>query len=138
MERPIIVVDADKGESEELCAALEQDNYRTVALDSLLHIGKKIQETACRVLILDLDNLPVDNRLITNLRRENPGLPIIGLSSSPFHPDLEEAMSSHICACLSRPPDFGELIYCIRSFCNNGLSGDEEPQKKERTQDVEP
>lgn len=137
MERPIIVVDADKAESQGLCAVLERDNYRTIALHSLGNLEERIQATASRVVILDLDTLPVDNRFITRLRKENPNLPIIGLSSRPFHPDLEEAMSSHICACLRKPPDLGELIYCIKSFCNNGILDRKNPNKEEKLDHAE-
>lgn len=125
MSRPIIVVGADKTESRDLCSALERDNYFTVAIHSLATLEEKIRETACEVVILDLDTLPVDNRFITDLRRQNPGLPIIGLSSRPFHPELKEAMSSHICACLGKPPDLDELIYCIRSFWQDRVTHEE-------------
>jgi DNA-binding NtrC family response regulator len=125
MDRPIMVVDADKTESRDLCNALERDNYHAIAIHSLGNLEEKIRETACKVVILDLDTLPVDNRFITDLRRQNPGLPIIGLSSRPFHPELKEAMSSHICACLGKPPDLDELIYCVRSFWQDGATSKE-------------
>jgi DNA-binding NtrC family response regulator len=121
MQRPVIVVCMDKLESEQLCRALESENYRTIAKDSIMDLEKTIQETTCLVLILDLDTSSVDNRFIRQLRRGNPGLPIIGLSSSPYHPELKEAMSSHICACLDKPPDLDELLYCIKSFSLDGL-----------------
>jgi len=116
MQGPVIVVSTDKSESEELCRFLESENYATSARDSMINLEKTIQETACLVLILDLDTLSVDNRFIRQLRREKPRLPIIGLSSSSYHPELEEAMSSHICACLRKPLDLDELRYCIKSF----------------------
>lgn len=127
MDRPIVVVDADKEQCENLCSLLERENYRTVKLHLLLNLERIIQETSCRVVILDLDTLTVNNRFITNLRRQNPGLPIMGLSSSPYHPELGQAMSDHICACLRKPPDLDELIYCIKSFCENGPSPGEGP-----------
>lgn len=120
MDRPIIVVDGDRAESEELCAALERENYHSIAQHLLMNLEKRIQETACRVVVLDLDTLPVDDRFILRLRKRNPSLPIIGLSRNPFHPDLKEAMSCHICACLRKPPDLDELIYWLRSLDEDG------------------
>ncbi len=120
MNKPIVVVDADKEECDRLCILLEQQNYGTVSLHSLHDLEKIIQKTACRVVILDLDSLPVDNRSIKDLRRQHPGLRIMGLSSSSYHPELEQAMSDDICACLRKPLDLDELIYCIKSFCQNG------------------
>ncbi len=122
MRGTVIVAGMEKLESEELCSALESENYRAIAKDSMMNLQKTIQETACLVLILDLDSSPVDNRFINQLRRVRPGLPIIGLSTSPYHPELKEALSSHICACLSKPPDLDELLYCIRSFALDALN----------------
>ncbi len=117
MDRPIAVVDANKEECQELCAVLEGEDYRTIGLDSLVSLETYMQEGACRVVILDLDTLPVNNRFISDLRKQNPRLPIILLSSRQFHPELQAAMSTDICACLSKPPDPDELIYCLKSFC---------------------
>ncbi|UCG11591.1 MAG: PhnD/SsuA/transferrin family substrate-binding protein [Deltaproteobacteria bacterium] len=86
-------------------------------LHSLEDLQEKVQESVCRVVILDLDNLPVDNRFFRELKRKNPRLHIVGLSSRPFHPELEEAMSSHISSCLTKPLDMEELLYWLRSVC---------------------
>jgi hypothetical protein len=43
MERPVIVVDADKEQSQELWHALERDNYRAIALHSLGHLEEKLR-----------------------------------------------------------------------------------------------
>ena len=119
MDRPIVVADADKNQCEKLCALLRQENHNVVELHSLLNLKKIVQETSCRVVIMDLDSLPVDNRFIKEFRRQNPGLPVMVLSSRSFHPELEQVMSKHICACLRKPPDPEELLYCIKSFCEN-------------------
>ena len=130
MESLVFVVDSDKTESQELCDVLERDEYSTIAMDSLENLEKRIEETSCRAVILDLDSLPVDNRFILHLRRRHPKLPIIGLSSSPFHPELEEALSSHVCACLRKPPDPDELLFCIKSFCQNESSNGKRPERE--------
>jgi len=80
-------------------------------------LEKNVRAGACQAVILDLDSLPVDNRLLRNLRRKDPSVRIIVLSSRRFHPELEEAMSTHIYACLSKPVDSEELIYWLKSGC---------------------
>ena len=119
MEGPIIVVDADEAESEKLCAVLERDNYPAVALATLGDLEEKIQETACGVIIMDLDTLPVDNQFIRHLKCQKAEVHIIGLSSRPFHPELQEAVSTHIYACLGKPVDTDELIYWLKSIDEN-------------------
>ena len=116
MEGPIIVVDADETESEALRVVLERDNYPAIALNSLEKLEEEIPESACGVIILDLDTLPVDNRFIRYLKRQKDNMHIIGLSSRPFHPELQEAVSTHIYACLAKPVDTDELLYWLRSI----------------------
>jgi DNA-binding NtrC family response regulator len=119
MERPIIVVGADEAESKALCAALKSENCHTIPLHSLMDLEKMIQETASGVVILDLDTLPVDNRFIRHLKRQKEKIYIIGLSSRPFHPELQEAVSTHIYACLGKPVDTDELLYWLKSIDEN-------------------
>ena len=119
MQRAIIVVDENTSESEELCRVLQQENYQAISLNSLANLEERIQETACSVVILDLDTLPVNNRFIRNLKVKRDKMHIIGLSSRPFHPELEEAVSTHIYACLGKPVDTDELLYWLRSIDAN-------------------
>ena len=122
MERPIVLVDADKAECKKLSALLESKNYRIVASHSLSNLERNVEEGAVKVVILDLDTLPVDNRFITQLRRQNPEVRIMGLSNRPFHPELKEAISKHFYACLYRPVDTEELFYWLRSIDDNEVS----------------
>ena len=116
MQEPIVVVDGDEEQCRGLCATLEREHFTTTAFHSLLNLEREIQDTGRRVVILDLDTLPVNNRLFRTLRRTNPGVCIIGLSSRPFHPELKEAMSQHIYACLSKPLDEEELVFWVKSL----------------------
>jgi DNA-binding NtrC family response regulator len=116
MQEPIVVVDGDEEQCRGLCATLEREHFATTAFYSLLNLESEIRESGRRVLILDLDTLPVNNRLFRTLRKTNPAVCIIGLSSRPFHPELEEAMSQHIYACLSKPLDEEELFYWVKSL----------------------
>ena len=115
MQDPILVVSANEQHCLELCAVLEGEDYRIRLLDSLEHLAGGIKGDDCRLAILDLDSLPVDNRLIRKLKRKNPSLRIIGISSRSFHPELREAMSSHIYACLGKPVDEEELVFWVKS-----------------------
>jgi len=119
MEEPIVVVNANETQCRELCAVLEREHFRATAMYSLMRLKGEIKEGSCRVVIVDFDSLPVDNLLFRDLKRENAEVHIIGLSSRPFHPELEEAMSRHISSCLSKPVDVEELIYWIRSICQS-------------------
>jgi len=116
MQKPIVVVDGDEEQCRGLCATLEREHFTTTAFHSLLNLEREIREVGRRVVILNLDTLPVDNRLFRTLRKTNPGVCIIGLSSRPYHPELEEAMSRHVYACLGKPVDEEELIFWLKSL----------------------
>jgi DNA-binding NtrC family response regulator len=116
MEKGIVILDANKKNCRELCAMLDEQNYNIVPKHSLNDLSKFIDDISCQLLILDLDSISVDKNLFRKLKKNNPKLYIVGLSSRPFHPELEEAMSHHIYACLSKPVDEEELVYWIKSL----------------------
>jgi DNA-binding NtrC family response regulator len=127
MGRPIAVIDADIESCLALCEALEQEQYRASPFHSVVNLEREIQGGRYRVVILDLDTLPVDNRLFRELKRVSPESYIIGLSSRPFHPNLEEAFSAHISVCLAKPVDRNELVCWLRSLCENESSSRDSP-----------
>jgi DNA-binding NtrC family response regulator len=121
MGRSIIVVDADPEEPHGLRRILERNHYETAHLQKLPDLLEHIRRNPCHALILNLDSLPIDNRFIRNLSRDNPEVCIIGISSRTFHPELEEAMRAHISACLSKPVDEDELLFWLKSLCSGEL-----------------
>lgn len=116
MQSLIVMASGDKRESRDLCTLLKSHGYRIIRSHSLANLGTQLGENDCRLLVLDLDHFSVDNRLIRELRRQHPGLSIIALSSRTFHPELEEALTSHISACLVKPVDVDELLFWLRSM----------------------
>jgi len=123
MEEPIVVANANEAACLELCISLEKEHFRATAVHSLMALEGEVREGVCRVVILDLDSLPVDNRLFRELKRKNPSLHIVGLSSRPFHPELKEAMSRHISSCLTKPVDMEELLYWLKNVCQEETRG---------------
>jgi DNA-binding response OmpR family regulator len=119
MEEAILVVGANPDEGRELCTVLEHQHYRAAAVDSLERLQEHLKKRDCRVILLDLDSFPVDSRYIRELLRNNTEAAIIALSSRTFHPELKEAMSTQISACLNKPLDADELFYWLRSICGN-------------------
>jgi DNA-binding NtrC family response regulator len=100
VDEPIVVVGADKKQCKELRAILASEHYRITTLHSFVNPEENIHEGSCRAVIIDLDTVPVSNRDLRELKRKNPDIFIICLSKRKFHPELEEAISRHIYACL--------------------------------------
>jgi DNA-binding response OmpR family regulator len=127
MRQLVAVVNSDKEDCQRVCAFLAQRSYRAIPLHSLNHLERETQGGGYRVVIVDLDTLPVDNRLFREIKKSNPRTRIIGLSGRPFHPDLEEAFSAHISVCLAKPVDWDELMYWLRSLGENERSPRDSP-----------
>jgi DNA-binding NtrC family response regulator len=127
MNEPVVVVDADERQCSELCGLLEGEQYSVIPLHSLVNLKKTVCRNGCQVVLVDLDNLPVENRVFRELKKTNPALRILGLSSRPFHPELQEAMSKYIYVNLSKPIDGDELIYWLKSICENDADSRDSP-----------
>ena len=69
--------------------------------------------------MIDLDDLPVAKNFFRELKEIDPSLNIMGLSSRSFHPELEDAISKYIYACLRKPVDTDELLYLLKSIYKN-------------------
>ncbi len=128
MDEPIVVVDADEEQCKELRTILAHEHYRITTLHSLLNLEESIHEGTCRAVILDLDTVPVGNRALRELKRKNPEVFIICLSKRKFHPELEEAISRHMYACLGKPVDPDELVYLLRSIYKNDADPRDPPE----------
>jgi len=116
VKESVLIYDSDKKQCLELCALLNNKDYQTTPVHSLNHLGKHICETDFQILVLDLDTVQVDKKLFRDLKKLKPSLSILGLSNRPFHPELEEAMSRYIYACLNKPIDEDELVFFLKSL----------------------
>lgn len=116
MERPVAVVMADERDCLALCALLQRQDYWAIPLHSVPSLERHIRQSGPQVVILDIDSLPVNNRLFRDLKKINPEVRIIGLSSRPFHPELKEAISGFMLACITRSFDEDELLFWLKSI----------------------
>jgi DNA-binding NtrC family response regulator len=112
----VAVVDADVQNCQELCALLEQASIPVAPLYSLEDLREQLSKEQVKALIVDLDSLSVDNSFFRNLKKQNPYLYILCLSSRTYHPGLQEAMGSHIYASLAKPLNSEELFFWIKTI----------------------
>ncbi len=115
----VVVIDADLQQGQRLVALLQENGYRAAALGSLVEMEKHLQKSPCQVVIMDLDTVPATNQFFRGFKSRNPGVYILGLSRLRYHPGLEEAMGSHIYACLGKPLDPEELLFWLKSIPEN-------------------
>lgn len=116
MGKLVLVLDADRTQCRQVCTILDERQYQPVAVHSLTDLEQLLGASACRTVIIDIDSVPVDNRLFRVLKQQNPGISFLCLSGSRFHPELQEALGNHIYACLNKPVDPDELFYLLKSI----------------------
>lgn len=117
MGKPVVaVMDGDKDHCQKTSELLRASDYPTVSLTSFENLPEQIRRASVKVLLVDLDCVVVDNTFFRNIKKQQPGLFILVLSSAFHHPGLEEAMQSHIYACLAKPLDPEELLFWLWSI----------------------
>ena len=114
MSKNILVVDSNKEECNDLCEALNRVKHQATPLFSSIKLDERIKETACLVVILDLNTPSIDNNVIKQLTIANSGVYFLGLSKNRLNPEFEESICYHIYACLNKPVDLDELLYWIK------------------------
>jgi DNA-binding NtrC family response regulator len=111
-EKKVALVDAYEEACRELCDLLAQRHYKTVALYSLAELETCLKDHACKAVLMDIDSISVDNRTLRELTTRHPEACFLCTSKDRFHPDLKDAISYHIYACLNKPVDPNEFFYC--------------------------
>jgi len=119
MKKEVVVLDADKSQSQNLCTFLNDNTYTAIPMNSLANMDRCIAETDCRAVVLNLDSITVTNKTLRDLKRKNPSINIIALSKRQFHPELEEALREYISVCLAQPADTDELVYWLKAVFEN-------------------
>jgi len=120
VEETVVFMGGRTKDAGEIRSVLEGENYRVFSVSAVKDLTGLIKKSAARALILDIGLVPVDNRTLKELRRDNPGLCIIALSDRSFHPELKEALSHYIDACFAKPVEWEGLLYYLRSALRNG------------------
>ncbi len=113
MKKEIVVLDADQNQSRDLYTMLEEHNYKAINIGSLQDLENHFKNNVCQAVIMDIDSVAVTNRAIRQLTVKNPETYFLCLSKDRFHPELKEAICSHIYACIKKPVDPDELFYWI-------------------------
>ena len=119
MKKGVAVLGKSQKHCENLCALLSDHRYEVVLPSSFSEMESYLADHECRAVILDLDTLAIDNRILRDFKKKNPEINIIAFSKRQYHPELEEALRNYISVCLTKPVDPDELFYWLRSIFEN-------------------
>lgn len=114
MEKGIIILDAGKDSSENLFRILSFRHYEVEKIQSFSSLEILMATDRYLAVVIDIDSVPIDKRVIRDLNFKYPGIRFLCTSRDRFHPELKDAICCHIYACLNKPVDPDELLYWIK------------------------
>lgn len=116
MKKKILVVNANVQECNNLCVLLSQHDFLTVPVVSMQGLENILRDKDCITVILDLDTIPVSNRIFKELSLKYQNVTFLCISTKRFHPELQDAIRHYIYACLNKPVDPDELVFWTKSI----------------------
>lgn len=122
MEKTVFILCADKEEALALRDLLHGQNASSLSFSRMEEMEEEIRSSSCLAVLVDLDSVPVKSREVRKLVSLRPGVKVLCLSRSRYHPELAEAISTDVYACVSKPVDPEELHFWLRS------AGEERPE----------
>jgi hypothetical protein len=126
MEKEVIILGLDEKQNRQLSVLLEESGYHFTVFQDLSKLKSSIKGRDDLAVILDLDSVPLDNRIIRDLALKNPGIFLIGVSKERFHPELKDAICYHLYACINIGSDQyqlqDELLYWLKTICVNEIN----------------
>ncbi|CAB5095453.1 hypothetical protein D3OALGA1CA_1177 [Olavius algarvensis associated proteobacterium Delta 3] len=123
----ILILSTDEEEVKTLIHEIEHMNYLVQAFGAIADFKDQLRAEPCLAGILDIDSVPLDNRTIRELTVLFPSVGFLCTSRERFHPQLKEAISFHIFACLYKPVDPDELLYWLRCIRESEAESSDPP-----------
>lgn len=106
---------------------LERLSYSPVIVSTLEAAAEMCSKKPCRVAVLDFDSMILDNKVIRHFKHKFPRVNLIISSTKRFHPELKEAITDHVYACVAKPVDPDELAYWLAAIHQNGMKSRDGP-----------
>ena len=117
----ICILSTDERQIDELRSIINERQFEARAFQDLEDLIKRLSHSGCLATILDVDSVPLTNRMIRQLKVRFSDINIFCTSRQRLHPDLKDALSQHIYACLSKPLDPDELHFWLKCIRDNEL-----------------
>ncbi len=114
MKKDVIIITLNQKQAQQLTVLLAANRFRLTSLTRIEDLSHDIIPGTCKTIILDMDSLSLDNKIIRCLTIQYPQVCFLGISKDTYHPELKEAICYHIYACLNKPLDDDELLYWLK------------------------
>lgn len=112
----ILILDENERQRQDLCQLLMRNGCMSEHLETLDELNQKLADDDVLAVIIDIDSVPMENRTFRDLAVKNPSIYFFCISERRYHPELEDAIGSHLYACINKPVDPDELLFWVRSI----------------------
>jgi DNA-binding NtrC family response regulator len=112
-EQMILIVCGLIKEASGMQSLLKTKNIPSQTLTDLTMLQPDSSKGVYQTIIIDIDSVPVSNRMMREMRRQHPRASFLCVSKSSYHPTLQEAIGQYFYACLLKPVDPDELCYWL-------------------------
>ena len=120
MNENVLLIGENPEDLKTMSSFLKRLSYTPVTVSTLEGAAEICSKKPCRVAVLDFDSMVLDNKVIRNFKHIFPRVNLILSSVRRFHPELKEAITDHVYACITKPIDSDELAYWLTSIHQNG------------------
>ena len=120
--REVFILSSDPGETKKLCSILSKVRFKSKIFNRIDDLEAALNRSDNVAVIIDVDSVLMTNRTIRLLKGNFPKLNIFCTSRRRLHPELQEALSQHIRASLTKPVDPDELQFWLTSISENGVN----------------
>lgn len=116
MGTAILVLDTNERQRQDLCQLLMRNGCMSEHMETLDELDQRLADDDILAVIIDIDSVPLENRTFRDLAVQNPDIYFFCISERRFHPELQDAIGSHLYACINKPVDPDELLFWVRSI----------------------
>jgi DNA-binding NtrC family response regulator len=116
VSQSIVLFQFSNEDAQDLTQAFLATGVNVFQSNSLYELDIILHENRRSVILLDLDNATISNRVLKDVKKKHPFITMIGISSRTFHPELKESMQSYLYACVSKSVDVEEVMYLVESI----------------------
>ncbi|OGP62771.1 MAG: hypothetical protein A2V65_10330 [Deltaproteobacteria bacterium RBG_13_49_15] len=114
--RKLLFLSTDLAGNQNIESFLLKKGLEALFLTTLPDLKKELVISTYSLVFLDIDAISVGNREIKELKTSFPETFFFCMSKDPFHPEIKEAISNYIFACMAKPLDLDELTFWIESI----------------------
>ncbi|MEW5909990.1 MAG: hypothetical protein AB1659_09355 [Thermodesulfobacteriota bacterium] len=115
-KRKLLFLSTDDAANRSIQPLLLKKGLNVLFFRDLSDLMKELMDSKDSLVFIDIDTVAIGNRDLKVLKTSFPESNLFCISKVPFHPEIKEAISKYIFACMVKPLDLEELMFWVGSL----------------------